>query len=133
MAWRRRSRAFAGALSARFAELTPSGADDISALSVVVGFIPFILLPGLFQWLGLRTRVDAAMWWLWGSVAAFLLGGVGAFAVVRGGLVSAGLLTPYDFPSVKAWVLFGVVMGPIYGAVTGVVMARLLRRQPITS
>ena len=69
------------------------------------------------------------MWWLWGSVGALFLSGIGAFALVRGGMVSAGWLTPYDFPSVKVFVLVGVVMGPIFGAVTGVVMVRLLRQR----
>jgi len=96
---------------------------------IALGFIPFFLMPGLFQWLGLRRRFDTAVWWLWGSVGALFLSGAGAFAVVRGGMVSAGWLTPYDFPSVKVFVLLGVVMGPILGVATGVVMVRVLKQQ----
>ena len=124
---------FAGGLSALLTDLTPSGSDNITLLSLVVGLVPFVLLPGVFQWFGLRRRVAAAARWLWGSAGAFFLAGVGGFAVVRGGMVSAGWLTPYDFPSVKVFVLFGVVMAPVYGAVTGLVMAQLLRARGTTT
>ncbi len=122
----------AGVFSAVVNEFSPSGSEGITIVKIAVGFIPFLLWP-LFQWLGLRRRVAAAVQWLWGSVGALFLAGVGAFAVVRGAMVGAGWLTPYDFPSIMAFALFGVVMGPIYGAITGVVMVRLLRRQRTTS
>jgi hypothetical protein len=125
--------AVAGVLSAVVNDFNPSGSDSITVAKIALGFIPFFLMPGLVQWLGLRRRVHAAVWWLWGSVGALFLSGIGAFALVRGGMVSAGWLTPYDFPSVKVFVLVGVVMGPIFGAVTGVVMVRLLRQQRTTS
>ena len=39
-----------------------------------------------------------------------------------------GWLRPEDFPSAKAWVLFGAVTGAAYGIVTRPVLAGLLRR-----
>lgn len=120
--------AFSGGLSALFQDVTPN-MSDVSAASVAVSLIPFFLMPGVFQWLALRKRFDNAVQWLWWSHGALFLGLVGALAVVRAGLVTVGWLTPYDFPSVKVFVLFGLVTGPIYGAVTGFVIVRLLRRQ----
>jgi hypothetical protein len=120
--------AFSGGLSALFQDVTPS-MSDVSAASVAVSLIPFFLMPGVFQWLALRRRFDNAVQWLWWSHGALFLGLVGALAVVRGGLVTVGWLTPYDFPSVNVFVLFGLVTGPIYGAVTGFVIVRLLRQQ----
>ena len=53
-----------------------------------------------------------------------------AAGVVRGGLVSVigWWLRPEDFPSAKAWMAFGAVVGLLYGAVTGWILGQLPRR-----
>ncbi|GEM_PF-901298 len=115
-------------LSAAFQDLTSAGGVG-SPVDLAVNLIPFILLPGVCQWLVLRRQVNAAGRWLWGSAGALLVAFVAAGTVVEKGLVSAGWLLPEDLSSVKASVFFGLVIGPIYGAITGVVMVRLRQRE----
>jgi hypothetical protein len=75
----------------------------------------------------LRRQVESAWGWLLGAGAAFLVAAAVA-AGVRWGMVEVtGWLRPEDFPSAKAWVAFGAVAGVLYGAITGAVLARLLR------
>jgi hypothetical protein len=50
---------------------------------------------------------------------------------VRWGLVDViGWLRPEDFPSAKSWVLFGGVVGLVYGATTGLILGQLPRKEP---
>ena len=102
----------------------PVGFLVAAALSAAtVGF-----LPGAMQLLVLRRQVPRATSWLWGSAGGFFAGAAAAAVVVRWGLVSViPWLGPEDFPSAKAWLLVGPVMGVVYGAITGSVLTRLIR------
>ena len=103
-------------------------------IAAVVGTLALSVLPITFQWMVLRRQVDRAWRWLVGAAGAFLVATAAAAGVVRWFLVSViGLLRPEDFPSAKAWVFFGTVVGLLYGAMTGVVLARLLDRTTPTS
>jgi hypothetical protein len=100
-------------------------------VAAAVGILALGLLPVTFQWMILRREVHRARRWLVGAAVAFLVTAGVAAGVVRWGLVSViGVLRPEDFPSAKAWVLFGAVVGLLYGAMTGVILEQLLRRSP---
>jgi hypothetical protein len=115
------------ALSAVLRDLTPAVGDEW-AVDLAAYFMSVMLLAGVFQWLVLRRQVNGASRWLWGSVGALLVALVAAEAVVAG-IVSAGWLRWEDLASVQGWVYYGLVIGPIYGAITGIVMVRLLRQR----
>lgn len=126
--------AVSGALSGAIGGAVTTIGGDIGPIGfiivAVVGILAVGFLPGAFQWLVLRRQVEGAGRWVSATAAGFALAGVAGFTVVRGGLVMVGLLRPEDFPSAAAFVAFGAVMGPVYGAVTGNVLARLLRLAP---
>jgi hypothetical protein len=96
--------------------------------AAAAGILAIGLLPSTFQWMLLPRRIERAWRWLLGAGAAFLASAGVAAGVVRWGMVEVtGWLHPEDFPSAKAWVSFGAVAGVLYGAITGVVLDRLLR------
>ena len=97
-------------------------------VAAVVGIVALGFLPVMFQWMILRQQVDRARRWLVGAAGAFIVAaGLGA-GVVRWGMVSViGWLQPGDFPSAKAWLAYGTVVGVLYGAITGKLLGRLLR------
>jgi hypothetical protein len=98
-------------------------------VAAVVGILALGLLPVTFQWMMLRRQVHRARRWLLGAAGAFLVAAGTAAGVVRWGLVSvSGWLRPVDFPSAKAWVAFGAVVGLLYGALTGWILGQLPRR-----
>lgn len=100
-------------------------------VAAVVGILALDFLPVTFQWLMLRRHVHRARRWLLGAAVAFLVAAGVAAGVVRWGLVSViGWLRPEDFPSGKAWVAFGAVVGLVYGALTGWILGQLPRRAP---
>lgn len=96
--------------------------------AAAAGILAIAFLPTTFQWMIIQRRVERAWWWLVGAGAAFLAAAALAAGVVRWGMVEVtGWLRPEDFPSAKAWFSFGAVAGVLYGAITGVVLDRLLR------
>ncbi len=104
---------------------------DESLMDLAVILLPHILLTGVFQWLVLRREVRAAGRWLWGSAGALVAAFVATFMVAAPGMVMAGWLSWEDFASMKARVLFGLVLGPIYAVITGLVMVHLLPQRAV--
>ena len=97
-------------------------------VAAAVGILALGFLPVTFQWMILRRQVHDARRWLVGAAGTFIVAACLAAGVVRWGMVNViGLLRPEDFPSAKAWVAFGTVVGALYGAMTGAVLGRLLR------
>ena len=97
-------------------------------VAAAVGILALGFLPVTFQWVILRRQVEGARRWLLGAAGAFIVAAGLAAGIVRWGMVNViGLLQPEDFPSAKAWVAFGTVVGMIYGAMTATVLGRLLR------
>ncbi len=94
----------------------------------VVATLALGLLPVTFQWMMLRRQVHRARWWLLGAAGSFLVAAGVAAGVVRWGLVVIGWLNPEDFPSARAWVAFGAVVGLVYGTLTGRILGHLPRR-----
>jgi hypothetical protein len=122
----------AGALSGSMGGAVTGIGPDVGVWGFVVaaaaGILNIGLLSATFQWMMLRRQVERAWRWLLGAGAAFLVAAAVAAGVVRWGMVEVtGWLRPEDFPSAKAWVAFGAVAGVLYGAITGAVVARLLR------
>jgi hypothetical protein len=100
-------------------------------VAAVVGVLALGFLPVTFQWMMLRRQVHHAGRWLLGAAGAFLVAAGVAAGVVRWGLVTViGWLRPEDFPSAKAWVAFGAVVGLLYGILTGWILGQLPRRAP---
>ncbi|MGH2629212.1 MAG: hypothetical protein ACRDHI_01460 [Actinomycetota bacterium] len=96
-------------------------------VATAVGILALGLLPVTFQWMMLRGQVHGAGRWLVGAAGAFLVAAVVSAGVVRSGLVSViGWLRPEDFPSAKAWVAFGAVVGVLYGTLTGATLGKPL-------
>ena len=97
-------------------------------VAAAVGILALGFLPVTFQWMILRRQVHRARRWLVGAAGAFIVAACLGAGVVRWGMVNViGLVRPEDFPSAKAWVAFGTVVGVLYGAMTGAVLGRLLR------
>ena len=97
-------------------------------VAAAVGILALGFLPVTFQWMILRRQVHRARRWLLGATGAFLVAAGVAAGVVRWGLVSViGWLRPEDFPSAKASVSFGAVVGLLYGAMTGLILRQLPR------
>ncbi len=95
-------------------------------VAAVLGILALGFLPVAFQWMVLRRQVGRAWRWVLGAAGAFVVAATVAAAVVRWGLVSVvGLLRPEDFPSARAWVWFGAVVGLVYGAMTGRILGEL--------
>jgi hypothetical protein len=94
------------------------------AAGVLVG-----LLPGTFQWLVLRRRVESATWWP-GLTLLGLAAGFGAgFVVVRLGLVDVvPVFRDTDFPSGQVLAVVGAVAGAVYAVVIGPALSRILGR-----
>ncbi len=104
-------------------------------LAVVIPGIVVFALPSVVQWLVMRRHVAADRWPLVGF-AGLIAGFVAAAVVVRWGLVDViPWLTPYDFPSAKALICAGAVIGTTYGIVTGRPIGRIMRQadRPTTS
>ena len=125
----------AGILSGAVSGAVTGVGQDVGAwgfvVAAVVGILALGLLPVTFQWMMLRRDVHRARRWLLGAAGAFLGAAGVAAGVVRWGLVSViGWLRPEDFPSAKAWVAFGTVLGLLYGALTGWILGQLPRRAP---
>ncbi len=97
-------------------------------------FVAFsTLIYAVLQWLVIRRhdyRVGRGM--IAVNAGAFTLacfvGGIVIFAARDGRWFQ---LRPTDFPSAIPWALAGVAMGPLYGAITGAALVRLLR-QPVS-
>jgi hypothetical protein len=100
-------------------------------VAAAVGILALGFLPVTFQWMILRRQVHRARRWLLGSAGAFLVTAGVAAGVVGWGLVSViGWLRPEDFPSAKAGVSFGAVVGLLYGAMMGLILRQLPRGAP---
>ena len=96
-------------------------------VAAAVGILALGFLPVTFQWVILRRQVHHARRWLLGAAGAFIVAACLGAAVVRWGMVNViGLLQAEDFPSAKAWVAFGTVVGMIYGAMTATLLGSLL-------
>jgi hypothetical protein len=103
-------------------------------VAAAVGILALGFLPVTLQWMILRRQVHRARRWLLGATGAFLVAAGVAAGVVRWGLVSViGWLRPEDFPSAKASVSFGAVVGLLYGAMTGLILRQLPPRAPATT
>ena len=127
--------AFAGALSGalpftadvtgRGIDIGPLGFVAVAAATVLaIGFVS-----GLFQWLILRHQVDRAGLWVWTNTGGVALA-VGFGAATLGMMTAAEWLQPEDFPSTKSWAVAGASIGVAYGAVSGLVLVKLLRSRP---
>lgn len=82
----------------------------------------------MLQWLVLRRGATQAGRWIVVSTGALALASFAGFAVILAARFGSWFqLKPTDFPSAIPWGLAGMVMGPIYGAMTGVVLVWLLR------
>ena len=94
---------------------------------VVVSVLVLSLLPGTLQWMMLRQRSGRrARSWPWVTLAAFA-GFFAAALVVRFGLVYlVPWLRPEDFPSAKAMICAGTVIGAVYGVSTMAALRRIL-------
>jgi hypothetical protein len=65
------------------------------------------------------------------STIALTVGCVAGIAVLFAAQFGSWFqLKPTDFPSAIPWGLAGMVMGPIYGALTGAALIQLLRPMP---
>ena len=109
--------------------------DGPVVLAVVIPGILVFGLPSTLQWLVMRRHVAADRWPLVGF-AGLIMGFVAAGVVVRWGLVDVvAWLTPYDFPSAKALICAGAVIGTTYGIVTGPTIGQIMRHanRPTTS
>jgi len=125
----------AGILSGAMGGAVTGIGRDVGAWGFVVaaamGILALGFLPATFQWMMLRRQVHHARRWLLGAAGAFLVAAGVAAGVVRWGLVSVvGWLRPEDFPSAKAGVSFGAVVGLLYGAITGLILRQLPSRAP---
>ena len=84
------------------------------------------LVPGALQWLILCRQAGRANRWPLASVAGLAMGFAVGFLVVRLALVDiVHVLRPEDFPSAKALVLVGAVIGTCYAVVTWPILAAL--------
>jgi hypothetical protein len=82
----------------------------------------------MMQWLFLRRQATQAGRWIVVSTAALAVASFGGFAVILAAQFGSWFqLKPTDFPSAIPWGLAGMVMGPIYGAMTGAVLVWLVR------
>jgi hypothetical protein len=85
----------------------------------------------MMQWLVLRRGATQAGRWIVVSTAALTLACFAGIAVILAAQFGSWFqLQPTDFPSAIPWGLAGMVMGPIYGAMTGAVLVWLVRPTP---
>jgi hypothetical protein len=85
----------------------------------------------MMQWLVLRRQATQAGRWIVVSTAALAVASFAGFAVILAAQFGSWFqLKPTDFPSAIPWGLAGMVMGPIYGAMTGAVLVWLVRPAP---
>jgi hypothetical protein len=85
----------------------------------------------LLQWLALRQPATQAGRWILVGTAVLALACFAGLAVILAAQFRSWFqLKPTDFPSALPWGVAGMVMGSIYGGVTGAVLVRLLR-QPV--
>ena len=85
---------------------------------------------GVLQWMILRGQVSGAAWWVLASTVGWIAGGpgIGIVGATAGAAAAAALGLPAD-PAVS-W----TALGAVYGAITGVVLVRLLRaRAPLSA
>ena len=94
---------------------------------VVLSVLALALLPGTLQWTMLRKRSPRAWAWPWVTLGGLFAGLAAAALVVRFGLVYLiPWLQPEDFPSAKALICAGLVMGAVYGMSTRSTLRRTL-------
>jgi uncharacterized membrane protein YfcA len=94
---------------------------------VVLSVLILALLPGTLQWTMLRKRSPRAWAWPWVTLGGLFAGLAAAALVVRFGLVYLiPWLQPEDFPSAKALICAGLVMGAVYGVSTRSTLRRTL-------
>ena len=94
---------------------------------VVLSVLALALLPGTLQWTMLRKRSPRAWAWPWVTLGGLFAGLAAAALVVRFGLVYLiPWLQPEDFPSAKALICAGLVMGAVYGVSTRSTLRRTL-------
>jgi hypothetical protein len=85
----------------------------------------------VLQWLVLRRGATQAGRWIVVSAGALAVASFAGFAVILAAQFGSWFhLQPTDFPSAIPWGLAGMVMGPIYGAMTGAVLVWLVRPAP---
>ena len=97
-------------------------------VAAAVGILALGFLPVTFQWMILRRQVRGRS-----PVASRCCRGIHRRGPPRRRRRAVGhgerdrVAPAGDFPSAKAWVAFGTVVGMIYGAMTAAVLGRLLR------
>ena len=97
----------------------PHRPPAVALAGVFVATTAVAIVPSGAQWLILRRHVTAANRWPLVTLASLILGVTVGGIVVRWFLVEVvPWLTPYDFPSAKALVTVGAIVGVVYGTVT---------------
>src|SRR5262249_28620046 len=109
-----------GAVTGRGVDIGPVGFVAVGVVTVLaLGF-----LSGLFQWFILRQQTDQAGGWVWTTAGSIALAMLSA-ALILAQMSASGWLGPADFPSAASWGVAGVVVGLVYGALSGQMLTRL--------
>jgi hypothetical protein len=111
------------------AVLAASGRSNpiLGAIGLALAALAFAMM----QWLVLRRQATRAGRWIVVSTAALAVASFAGFAVILAAQFGSWFqLKPTDFPSAIPWGLAGMVIGPIYGAMTGAVLDWLVRPTP---
>jgi hypothetical protein len=99
----------------------------VGAGGVILATFAFALL----QWLVLRRGSAQASRWIVVSVGALTVSCFAGIAVILAAEFGRWFqLQPTDFPSALPWGLAGMVMGPVYGVMTGAALIRLVHLLP---
>lgn len=96
------------------------GAIDFSENPAMAGFLGVIalgLVGGILQWLILRRQVERAGWWFMATMFGALVGEMG-FPIS----IAIGATGNYNLSAM----LFGLIFGAGYGAITGAALVGLL-------
>jgi hypothetical protein len=89
------------------------------------------LASAMLQWLVLRRQATQAGRWIVVNTIALTVACVAGIAVIFAAQFGSWFqLKSTDFPSAIPWGLAGMVMGPIYGALTGAALIQQLRPTP---
>jgi hypothetical protein len=89
------------------------------------------LVFALLQWLVLRRQASHASRWIVVSAGALAVSCFAGIAVILAAEFGHWFqLEPTDFPSALPWGLAGMVMGPVYGGMTGAALIKLVHLVP---
>ncbi|MCB0081735.1 MAG: hypothetical protein KDE47_12430 [Caldilineaceae bacterium] len=94
---------------------------DIAPVTIQIGIMGSIIgcVAGSIQWLVLRPIIPQAYWWIVGSVAGNLLGGI-VLAIVGHGISEA------DY-TMTIGVMFGIIIGAVAGSVQWLILRQAVR------